>query len=841
MNVLRHALRSLRREALAGDLLTVFAALVLGVAVMTAVGTLVDRVNLALGNSTAEMLGGDLGLSGRAEAPPALAAEATRRGLRSTRIAAFGSVLFHGEASQMATIKAIEAGYPLRGQLRVRTGADAVLDEAAAAPARGEAFVDPRLMQALDLRIGDALEFGAGTLRVTGIIESEPDTSGDLLTLSPTLLVNRADVDGTGLLDPGSRISYRTMFAGDAATITAFRTWLQPRASGLRLLGVGDTQRGVRESFQLAGRFLGLSALLAVLLSGVATALAANRFALSRIDQVAVLRCLGVRQRDILGSLAVQLLLMALPACVVGMAVGMAAQEGLVQILAGLVPERLPLPQAMPALTGAGIGLLLLLGFGLPPLLRLRNVPPMRVLNRSFATLPPSSLVVYAGALLASLALTVQVTGDLRLALWVLGGLAALALLAAAGGFALLMAVRGVQHRLRGNWRLGLAALTRRRALAVMQLVGLSLSLCSLLMLAVVGPGLLQQWRDRLPADTPNYFLMNIQPDQRRQVLDALVAQGAVDASVEPFATGRLIALNGRAPQRRGGPQDAQGESDAAAQRDAETDRDRPLNFSWRSTFPPANQLLQGRFWAADSTAPEASVEQGWADRYGARLGDTVTLQAGELTRDYRITSIRKAEWNSFRVNFFVLLNANAVGDAPYNLISAFHLPRAKAAGLGQLVRELPNLSLLDIDGLISEVRQVMDRVAQAIQVVMGFSLLAGVLVLLAALQSTAAERRYDSAVLRTLGAMRRQLRGAVLVEFGALGLLAAILAVGAAAAIGTVVSRQVFELAMLPPWQGLLLGGACGVALSVFAGWWGTRRILHAPPALALREAWSG
>ncbi|MBJ7516083.1 MAG: FtsX-like permease family protein [Stenotrophomonas sp.] len=838
MNLLRHALRSLRREALAGDLLTVFAALVLGVAVMTAVGTLVDRVNLALANSTAEMLGGDLGISGRAEAPAELVSEGTQRGLQSTRIAAFGSVLFHGDASQMATIKAVEAGYPLRGQLRVRTGTNAVLNEAAAAPANGEAFADPRLLQALDLRIGDALEFGAGSLKVAGSIESEPDTSSELLTLSPTLLVNRADVEGTGLLDPGSRISYRTMFVGEPEAIAQFRQWLQPRVQGLRLLGVGDTQRGVRESFQLAGRFLGLSALLAVLLSGVATALAANRFALSRIDQVAVLRCLGARQRDILGSLALQLLLMAIPACVVGVLVGMAAQEGLVQILGGLVPQRLPLPQAMPALTGAGIGLLLLLGFGLPPLLRLRNVPPMRVLNRSFATLPPTSLLVYAGALLASLTLTVQVTGDLKLALWVLGGLAALALLAAGGGFALLMLVRGLQHRLHGNWRLGLAALTRRRALAVMQLVGLSLSLCSLLMLAVVGPGLLQQWRDRLPADTPNYFLMNIQPDQRQIVLDALTAQGAVDASVEPFATGRLLALNGDAPRRRGDDQEAAQDNGAQPAGDADNDRDRPLNFSWRTTFPPANQLLQGRFWAADSTAAEASVEEGWASRYDAKLGDRVTLQVGEQQRDYTITSIRKAEWNSFRVNFFVLVNANAVGDAPHNLISAFHLPRAKAAGLGQLVREQPNLSLLDIDGLISEVRQVMDRVAQAIQVVMGFSLLAGVLVLLAALQSTAGERRYDSAVLRTLGATRRQLRGAVLVEFGALGLLAAILAVGAAAIIGVVVSRQVFELALLPPWPGLLVGGACGVALSVFAGWWGTRRILHTPPALALREA---
>ncbi|MCI1147401.1 FtsX-like permease family protein [Stenotrophomonas maltophilia] len=836
MNVLRHAWRALRREALAGDLLTVFAALVLGVAVMTAVGTLVNRVNLALTGSAAEMLGGDLGIAGRDDPPQAFADEAQQRGLAHTRIASFGSVLFNGDASQMASIKAVQAGYPLRGTLRVRATPGGALIADAGMPPKGQAYADPRLLQGLGLKAGDDLEFGAGTLRIAGIIEAEPDSGGDLLTLSPTLLVNRADVEGTGLLGPGSRINYRLMFAGAAEPIAALRQWLLPQVKGLRLLSVDDTQRGVRQAFDLAGRFLGLSALLAVLLAGVATALAANRFALRRIDQVAILRCLGARQRDILLGLALQLLMLAVPACALGIGLGMAAQEGLVQVLGSLVPQRLPLPEAMPALTGAGIGLLLLFGFGLPPLLRLRGVPPMRVLNRSFAALPPASLLAYVAALAASLLLAVQVTGDLKLALWVLGGLAALALAAGAVGFVLLQLLRGLQHRLHGNWRLGLAALTRRRLLAVMQLVGLSLSLCALLLLAVTGPGLLQQWRERLPADTPNYFLINIQPEQRDGVLAALRGLGAGDASIEPMATGRLIAINGKPPLR---VDQAAAEGNGANNGPREDDdENRPLNFSWRSSFPPANALLEGRFWQAGSTAAEASVETGWARRYGAHLGDRITISVGEQQREFTVTSIRKADWNTFRPNFFVLLNPNAVGDTPHNLLSAFHLPSSNAAGLGELVRAQPNLSLLDVDAVISQVRDVMERVAQAVQLVMVFSLLAGVLVLLAALQATAGERRYDSAVLRTLGATRRQLRGAVLVEFGALGTLAALLAVGAAAAIGVAVSQKVFELPLLPPWPGLLIGGVVGIGLSLLAGWWGTRAILHTPPALALREA---
>ena len=827
MNPLRHATRSLRREFLAGDLLTVFAALVLGVAVMTAVGTLVDRVMLALTSSAAEVIGGDLGVRGREEIPQEFADEAARRGLRGTYMVGFPSVLFHGEASQMASVRGVGEGYPLRGTLTVARDRAGLQQESAGAPAPGEAYADARLLDALGLGIGDRLEFGTGEVRITRMLVSEPDASGELLQMAPPLMVNRADIDAGGFLGPGSRASYRRMFVGEADDIAALREWLQPRLNGLRLVGLEDAQQGLRDTFDRAGRFLSLSALLAVLLAGVATALAANRFALRRIDSVAVLRCLGARQRDILSALALQLLLLAIPACALGIGLGMLAQTVLVEILGSLVPARLPLPQAGPVLSGAGIGLVLLLGFGLPPLLRLRGVPPMRVLNRSFGTLPPALLLVYLAALAAAVALAVYATGDALLAAWVLGGLAVLALLAGAAGATALWLLRRIQGRLHGPWKLGLAALTRRRGLAVVQLVGLSLSLCALLLLAVIGPGLLGQWRDRLPEDTPNYFLLNIQREQTEDVERLLREAGVAEPDLQPFSTGRLVAINGQPPQR--------------LQRDPGDDQDdpnRPVNFSWRSTFPPPNTLVEGRFWDAGSTAAEASIEEGWAQRYGLALGDSVSVLMGEQERSFTVTSIRKADWDSFQVNFFLLVNAGAVGDAPYNLISSFHLPSGETGRLAGIARAFPNVSVLDIDAVLERVREVIERVAQAVQVVMGFSLAAGVLVLLAALQATAGERRYDSAVLRTLGARRDQLRNAVLVEFGALGLLAAVLAGGAAAVIGVTVSQQAFELALAPPWAPLLGGAAIGVVLSLLAGWWGTRPILRTPPALALRQA---
>jgi len=835
MNPLRHAARSLRREFLAGDLMTVAAALVLGVAAMTAVGTLVDRVTLALAASAAETVGGDLGVAGREDPPVAFAEEAAARGLRSARMVSFPSVLFHGEATQMATVKGVDAGYPLRGELRVARDAAALDAVAATAPGVGQAYADPRLLEALGVRVGDEIEFGGSEVRIAGVLLAEPDASGDLLQMAPTLLVERGDVDRAGLLGPGSRASYRLMFAGEADATAAFGDWLRPQLrGGMRLVTLDDARQGMGEAFERAGRFLALSALLAVLLAGVATALAANRFALRRIDTVAVLRCLGARQRDILSALALQLLLLAIPACALGVGLGMLAQFALVETLGGLIPGRLPLPQAAPMLSGAGIGLLLLLGFGLPPLLRLRGVPPMRVLNRSFAALPPASLLAYLAGLAATVALAVYATGDVRLAAWVLGGLAVLAVLAAVAGAVLLWLLRRVQGRLRGPWKLGLAALTRRRGLAVVQLVGLSLSLCALLLLAVIGPGLLGQWRERLPPDTPNHFLLNVQRDQAGAVQATLRGIGVADPELEPFGTGRLVAINGQAPRRD--PRfadDGNGADDRTG-----GDADRPLNFTWRHDFPPANTLIAGRFWEPGSDAAEASIEEGWAQRYNVGPGDSLTLRLGEEERSFTVTSVRKADWDSFRPNFFLLLNAGAVGEAPYSLISSFYLPPGGTSKLAPLVREFPNVSVLEIEAILQRVREVIERVSQAVQLVMGFSLAAGVLVLLAALQATAGERRYDSAVLRTLGARHGQLRGAVLVEFGALGLLAAVLAVAGAAAIGTLVSRQLFELALAPPWPSLLAGGAGGVALTLLAGWTGMRRILRTPPVLALREA---
>lgn len=835
MNVLAYAARALRRELRGGDLLTLAAALVLAVAVMTAVGTLVNRVTAAVSANAAQIIGGDFGFAARQTIDPAISAAARAQGLAVTRMISFPSVVFHDDASQLADIKAVDGAYPLRGELRTTTDMAALAAQVTAAPRPGEAYADARLLDALGIAPGARIEFGNGTLRVSRRLHAEPDSGGELFQLAPRLLVNIADVRDTGLLGPGSRAQHRLMVAGTASQIARFRDEVREQglSRGLRPISVENTQQAVRSAFARAQRFLSLAALLAVLLAGVATALAANRFALQRVDTVAILRCLGASQPRILAALCLQLLLLAVPACLLGAGLGLLAQAGLVEALGSLIPGRLPLPQAQPALAGVAIGIVLLLGFGLPPLLRLRNVPPMRVLNRSFATLPPISALVYVAGLLAAAVLVLLATGDVELSAIVLAGLGALAVVAVLTGLLMLRVLRLLQARLRGPWRLGLAALARRRALSVAQLVGLALSLCALLLLAAIGPELLAQWRAKMPSDTPNYFLLNVQETQRDAVLAALHELGVRAPSLEPFATGRLVAINGQPPARRDGWRDGDRGDDPGRE---PGNADRPLNMSWRHDFPPANTLVSGRYWAADSTAAEVSIEDGWAQRFGLALGDRITLGIGERELEVTVSNIRAADWDSFRVNFFVLLNAGALADAPHSLISSFYLPPGRSAALAQISRRFPNISMLDVDAILERVREVIDRVSQAVQLVLGFSLAAGVLVLLAALQATASERRFESAVLRTLGAGRKQLRAAVLIEFAALGTMAALLAIMAAAITGSVLAERSFGMSLSLPWATLIAGGGAGVVLAMAAGWLGTRSILSTPPGNALR-----
>ncbi len=824
MRSLTLAARGLGRELTRLEVVTLIAALALGTATMLAVRLLGERIALGFEQDAASWIGGDLGIAGRSPVDPGWGEEARSRGLRTTRIVQFPSVLFHGEASQMAEIKAVDESYPLRGSLIVAVDTEAV-GMPSGAPPPGTAFAEQRLLEALGLRPGERLQFAGASLTIAGILRAEPDFGGDLFQLAPRLMVRLQDIEGSGLLGPGSRAAWRLMVAGERETVAAFRSWIEPKLQSHRLLGPGDLQRAARAASERAERFLSLASLLAVLFAGVAIALAAAQYAARKTDEAAILRCLGAGPRRVAAFYACRLSLFALPALAAGALLGLIIETSLRDRLGDLLPSA-PIGTALaPLFSAAAVALLLLAGFAAPSLVGLALVPPQQVLKDERRPDRRARLAAVTASLAAFL-LVLHTSREPPLAALV--GAALVALLALAAGLGLLLArlARAASGLTAGTCALGLAALGRRPSLLIAQLAGLSLSLFALLLLSAIGPALLRQWREALPPETPNWFLLNIQPDQAEAVSLALRRAGARSLSLEPFATGRLVAINDRTPK----PEDY-------ADPRAATWIHGPLNLSWSSRFPLANRLLAGRFWDEGEQLAEGSVERTWAEIFGTRLGDRYRVAIAEREYEFEVSSLREADWDSFRVNFFILLNPAAVGDAPHQWIASFHLPNERAAALKSLLADFPNLSLIDVAAILDRLRATLTQIATAVELVLALGLAAGFAVLFAAFTATRSERRREAAILRTIGASRRQLVLAALLEHALIGLIGGLIAAAGAAATGTLLARVAFSLpAFEPPWPLLALALPVSAVLAVLAGSLALRGVLATPPARSLR-----
>lgn len=826
MKPLTFAARSLRREFRHAELATLAAALVLAVAALAAVATLAGRVERALLASAAELVGGDLGLSSSRALPQEFTDEARRRGLAASRVAEFPSVVFAGEHSRLVDVRAVDDAFPLRGESRV-SGADGIV-QAAHAPPPGSIQADRAALSALQADIGSRVQLGGHDLVVAAEIVQTPD-GGNPFRLAPRVLMNLADAQASGLVGAGSRARHRLLVAGDTAAVEAFATWAKPRLpDGAELTTVRDAQQNLRSAFERGESFLRLAALLAALLSGIAIALAAQHFARRKVAEVALLRCLGARRGEILAALLLQLALLAIPACLLGLALGLGLQEAVLRLARGLLPGALPPLPWGPPLAALAVGVAVLFGFALPPLLRLREVAPMRVFRREDNARVRRFRVLYLLPLAVGAGLVQFGAGNVRLATTLAVGFGAVALATLLLGLALLWLVRLVATRLRGALRFGLANLARRRALTLLQAGALSLGLTALATLAVIGPSLLTQWRANLPADTPNWFVLNLQSEQLDGVERQLHQLGATHLNALPLAVGKLVAINGRAPEAKD-----YDDRRAAGWINGET------RLSWSATLPEANHLVAGEWFAPGTQAPQLSVDRMWVDMFHLKLGDTMTLRVGEQEVTATITSIRTVDWESFRANFFLLLDPASGARLPHSHVASFHLDSRAAPALGELSRAWPNLSLIDLGAVLDRVRDVIGRVSNAASWVLGFSLAAGVLVLLAALAATADERRHEAALLRTLGAHRRQLDVAALAEFATLGLLAGAIAIVGAAGIGTLLARQVFRLdGYLPPFAALVPVVLGAAALVAAAGWLGTRRIARTSPMAVLRRA---
>ena len=821
------ALRNLLRDLKSGELAVLVLALLVAVASLTAVGFFTSRIGLAVERQAGEVLAADLRLESARPIADAYEAEAARRGLRSARIESMPSVVFFGQESSLIALRAVGAGYPLRGRLKTADlpfGAGVVTD---GIPAPGEAWADSRLLAKLGAQVGSDLTVGAHTVRVTRVLDYRPDQGSGFADLAATLLINRADLPATQLVQPGSRVSRALLFAGEPGPVDDFREWLRAaKQRGERVRSIADASPQIRASADRAGRFLSLASLVSVLLSAIAVAMAAQRYARRHLDTVALMKCMGAPQRFVLMQTVVQLVAIAVVTAVAGTAIGYVAQSGIAWLLRDLLRGDLPPPSADAFVLGVVTAVVVLVGFALPPLLRLKRVPPARVLRRDLEPPPLRYAVVYGLAIGAVLALLYWIVRDPKLVGYVAGGLGATFLLLAVAGWALVKLLAPLRSGVGVAWRYGLANIARRGRDSIVQIVAFGLGFMVLLLLALVRDDLLRDWQRSLPADAPNYFMINIRPDEGAGVEQFFARAGLPATALVPMLRARLSAINGTPVEKM----TFQGER-------ANEFVEREANLTWSAELAPGNRIVAGQWWSpATRGAPQVSVETDYAERLGLRLGDTLTYDiAGEAVSG-RITSLREVRWDTFKPNFFVVFSPGVLESATGTLITSVHVAPPQRPVLVELVRQFPEVTIIDIEALLGQVRDVMNKASLAVQYVFLFTLAAGLMVLLAAVQSTRDERRYESAMLRTLGASRSVVFQGVAAEFIVLGALAGLLAAAGATAVGYLLAKQVFDLPYSPDPRVWLVGIVGGAVLVGTAGILAARSVVSHPPMQALR-----
>ena len=821
------ALRNLLRDFKSGELAVLVLALLVAVASLTAVGFFTSRIGLAVERQAGEVLAADLRLQSARPVPDTYEAEAASRGLKVARLESMPSVVFFGQESSLIALRAVGEGYPLRGRLKTTDrpfGTGAVTD---GIPAPGEAWADSRLLAKLGAQVGSQLTVGAHAVRVTRVLDYRPDQGSGFADLSATLMINRADLPATQLVQPGSRVSRAVLFAGEPAQVNEFRDWLKAnKQRGERVQSIADASPQIRASADRSGRFLSLASLVSVLLSAIAVAMAAQRYARRHLDTIALMKCMGAPQRFVLAQTIVQLVAIAVVTAIVGTAIGYIAQSGIAWLLRDLLRGDLPPPSADAFLLGIVTAIVVLVGFALPPLLRLKRVPPARVLRRDLEPPPLRYAVVYGLAIGAVLALLYWIVRDPKLVGYVAGGLGATFLLLAVAGWGLVKLLAPLRSGVGVAWRYGLANIARRGRDSIVQIVAFGLGFMVLLLLALVRDDLLRDWQKSLPADAPNYFMINIRPDEGQGVEQFFRQAGLPSTELVPMLRARLIAINETPVEK------LQFQGDRANEF-----VEREANLTWSAELSPGNRIVAGRWWQQDEPGgPQVSVEVDYAERLGLKLGDSLTYDiAGEAITG-RITSLREVRWDTFKPNFFVVFSPGVLESATGTLITSVHVEPQQRPLLVDLVRQFPEVTIIDIEALLAQVRDVMNKASLAVQYVFLFTLAAGLMVLLAAVQATGDERRYESAMLRTLGASRSVVFQGIAAEFIVLGALAGLLAAAGATAVGYLLAKQVFDLQYSPnPWV-WVIGIVGGAALVGTAGILAARSVVSHPPMESLR-----
>ena len=821
MRIFRMALRSLRREWRSGELAVLWVSVAVAVAALTGVGFLVDRIGRAVQAQANEVLAADARLESAEPLADELQQHARALQLRTARLTTMLSVVYNGDTSQLANIRAASAEYPLRGTLTVAGSPFGVGAVEHDIPAPGDCWPDSRLAAAVGVSVGGTLSVGASALRVSRILIGRPDQGSTFVEFAPALLINDGDLAATRLVQPASRMQYDLLLAGNPDAIASYQSWFKARArSGEKLETVADASPQIGEAARRAGRFLALASLVAVLLCAVAVAMSARCYLARHLDAVALMKTLGAQRRFVLGVHASQLLILAVAATLVGSLGGWLTQLWLLRALAGFLRTDLPPAGWVPVIVGLVVAVAMLAGFALPSLLQLTRVPALRVLRRDAGPPPLRLWLALAPAVLAVMGIIYGTLGQWRLSLSFMAALCATIAILAAGGWGLVQLAGRARSRASLALRHGLANLSRRRVASIVQVVAFGLGITLLLVLTTLRRDLIHDWRATLPPGVPNYFFVNIPADQRENFRDALGATGAKLERMLPMVRGRLLSINGVAIG------DIPKHGDLA---------EREQNLTWSTELGDDNRITAGHWWtASDSGKPLVSLASEFQESLGLKLGDRLMFDVAGEHIEARVASFRKVKWDSFRPNFFIVFPPGLLDFAAGSYMTSARYEPKGGNELTALVHRFPSVSIFNVGDLLAQVRAVIDKAAIAVQSVFAFTLLAGVTVLLAAVQASRDERSYEAAILRALGAGRGMLLGSTLAEFAALGLLAGLLAATVAAFGGLFLARELdlryrFDALM---W---LTGVASTVVIMGVSGWLAVRPVLNHEPRSVL------
>ena len=833
-------LRNLWRDLRAGELRLIIVAVLLAVAALSSVGFFADRLQAGLQRDAGQLLGGDVVVVSDNPAPAVFVQQAQQQGLQTVATASFPTMARaaqeQGGASRLVALKSVDPGYPLRGVLHLNQGPGQPDLEVRAIPESGHAWVDAPLLEALGLKLGDRLLLGDASFHISHIIAIEPDRGAGFMSFAPRVMINSADLPATRLVQPASRITYRLAVAAQAdagrgaqRAAQDYLGWAQELAKSLHGVRVESLESGrpeMRQTLDRAEKFLSLVALLSALLSAVAVALAARAFANSHLDASAMLRVLGQSQRRIALAYVVEFVSIALAASAAGVLLGWAVHHVFVWLLAGLVESALPAASLWPALFGMGMGLTLLLAFGLPPVLQLAQVPPLRVMRRDLGALKPASWLVLGVGVTGFAALLMVASRDIKLGLIAVGGFAVAVLLFAGLAWLAVKLLRQVVNESTAPRWLVMATrqVSAKPVYAVVQVSSLAVGLLALVLLVLLRTDLIASWRKATPANAPDRFVINVQPDQAQDFQAALKKAGVHSYDWYPMIRGRLIAVNGK----------------AVSPDDYEEDRakrlvDREFNISTAETMPDHNQIVGGRWQAGEQGA--ISMEEGIAKTLDLKLGDTLRFDIGGEESEARITSLRKVDWSSMRANFFVIYPVQHLENVAVTYLAAYRAPDVKGFD-NALVNEFPNITNVDLSSTLAQVQQVMDQVIRAVEFLFGFTLVAGLVVLFASVTGTREERAREYAIMRAVGARSGLLQQVQSAELAGVGLMAGFLASCVALAVGWALARWVFDFEWNVLWWVPLVGALAGALLAWLAGWWALREVVSRPVMITLRQA---